>query len=171
MESTGHTTSTFQNYRLENKLLQELGKEKGILNLITGQSQISRFIKFIWLERYQLEFITTAVWKSLLFIIYIDIKQTPNSWLFQVVTGYHIKIKLTTYVSLPLFHCSTVPVHTFHFHCSTTYVSLPLPLMFHFHFYNIDNLKLKRMQDSACWRQFFIGIVNISGILSHKMPT
>lgn len=79
MKTTGHTSSTFQNYRLENKLLQELAEEKGILNLITDQSQISRFIKFIWLERYQLEFITTAVWKSLSFIIYIDIKQILNS--------------------------------------------------------------------------------------------
>ena len=79
MKTTGHTSSTFQNYRLENKLLQELAEEKDILNLITDQSQISRFIKFIWLERYQLEFITTAVWKSLSFIIYIDIKQILNS--------------------------------------------------------------------------------------------
>ena len=33
----------------------------------------------------------------------------------------------------------------------------------------MDYLKLQRMQDSACWWQFLLGIVNI-GILSHKVP-
>ena len=39
------------------------------------------------------------------------------------------------------------------------------------HYYcNISHLKLQRMQDSAYWGQFLLGIVNISGILSHKIP-
>ena len=35
-KGTGHTTSTFQNYRLENKLLQELGDEIFIIISNTG---------------------------------------------------------------------------------------------------------------------------------------
>ena len=32
-----------------------------------------------------------------------QINQALNSWLFEVVTGYHIKINLVTSVSVPLF--------------------------------------------------------------------
>ena len=39
------------------------------------------------------------------------------------------------------------------------------------YYYNITNhLKLQRMQDSAYWWQFLLGIVNSSGILSHEIP-
>ena len=62
-KTTGHTTSTFQNYTLGNKLLQELGEEMEIIISNTVQSKISRFIKFIREEQLQLEFVTTTVWK------------------------------------------------------------------------------------------------------------
>ena len=39
----------------------------------------------------------------LLFIIYTDVKQESNSWSFQVITGYHIKIKLVAHWWLFLF--------------------------------------------------------------------
>ena len=59
-KTTGQTTWNFQNYRLENKLLQELG-DKIISN--TVQSKISPFIKFIWEDQHQLEFVATIVQK------------------------------------------------------------------------------------------------------------
>ena len=73
-KATGYTKSNFQNYRLEHKLLQELCQK--------------------------MEFVTTIVWKyaTIYHVIYINIKQALNSWLVQVVTGYHIKIKFQ-------FHC------------------------------------------------------------------
>ena len=63
-KTTGHTTLTFQNYRLENKLLQQLGDEVFIIISNTFQSKISLFIKFIWEDQHQLEFVTTTVEKS-----------------------------------------------------------------------------------------------------------
>ena len=63
-KTTGHTTLTFQNYRLENKLLQQLGDEVFIIISNTFQSKISLFIKFIWEDQHQLEFVTTIVEKS-----------------------------------------------------------------------------------------------------------
>ena len=60
----------------------------------TVQLKFSPFIKFIREEYHQLKFITTIVRKSLLYLIYMDIKQALNFWWFQVVTGYHIKAKL-----------------------------------------------------------------------------
>ena len=68
LKTTRHKTFTFQNYRLENKLLQELVDEMFIIISNAVQSKISLFIKFIWED--QLEFV---------FIIYIDIKQGLNS--------------------------------------------------------------------------------------------
>ena len=53
-KTTGHTTLTFQNYRLENKLLQELGDEMFIIISNTVQSTISPLIKFIWEDHHQL---------------------------------------------------------------------------------------------------------------------
>ena len=64
-KTTGHTTLTFQNYRLENKLLQQLGDEVFIIISNTFQSKISLFIKFIWEDQHQLEFVTTIVEKSI----------------------------------------------------------------------------------------------------------
>ena len=63
-KTTGHTTLTFQNYRLENKLLQQLGDEVFIIISNTFQSKISLFIKFIWEDQHQLEFVTIIVEKS-----------------------------------------------------------------------------------------------------------
>ena len=63
-KTTGHTTLTFQNYRLENKLLQQLGDEVFIIISNTFQSKISLFIKIIWEDQHQLEFVTTIVEKS-----------------------------------------------------------------------------------------------------------
>ena len=63
-KTTGHTTLTFQNYRLENKLLQQLGDEVFIIISNTFQSKISLFIKFIWEDQHQLELVTTIVEKS-----------------------------------------------------------------------------------------------------------
>ena len=34
----------------------------------------------------------------------------------------------------------------------------------------MSHLKLRRIQDSVYWWQFLLGIVNISGILSYKIP-
>ena len=45
----------------------------------TVQSKINHFIKFIWEEQHQLEFVTPLYVNPLLFIIYIDMKQTLNS--------------------------------------------------------------------------------------------
>ena len=52
---TGYTKSNFQNYRLEHKLLQELGQK--------------------------MEFVTATVWKyaTIYHVIYISIKQALNS--------------------------------------------------------------------------------------------
>ena len=61
---TQHTTSTFQNYRLEDKLLQELDDEMFIIISNTFQSKIIPFIKFIWKDQHQLEFVTTILQKS-----------------------------------------------------------------------------------------------------------
>ena len=63
-KTTRHKTSIFQNNRLENELLQELGEEMDIIISNTAQSKISLFIKFIWGEQHQLEFVTTTVQKS-----------------------------------------------------------------------------------------------------------
>ena len=62
-KTTGHTTLTFQNYTLENKFLQQLGDEVIIIISNTFQSKISLFIKFIWEDQHQLEFVTTIVEK------------------------------------------------------------------------------------------------------------
>ena len=62
-KTTGHTTLTFQSYTLENKLLQQLGVEVFIIISNTFQSKISLFIKFIWEDQHQLEFVTTIVEK------------------------------------------------------------------------------------------------------------
>ena len=62
-KTTGHATSTSQNYRLENKLLHELGEEMDIIISNTVQSKTSPFIKFIWEEQDQLAFATSTVWK------------------------------------------------------------------------------------------------------------
>ena len=70
-KTTGHTTSPFQNHRLENKLLQELGDTIFIIISNTMQWKVSPFIKFIWEDQIQLEFINTIVWNLLLFIIYL----------------------------------------------------------------------------------------------------
>ena len=61
---TQHTTSTFQNYRLEDKLLQELDDEMFIIIPNTFRSKIIPFIKFIWKDQHQLEFVTTILQKS-----------------------------------------------------------------------------------------------------------
>ena len=63
-KATGHTSSTFQNYRLENKLLQELDEEIDIIISNTVQLKIRFFLIFIWEEQHQLKFVTTIVWKS-----------------------------------------------------------------------------------------------------------
>ena len=56
-KATGHTTLTFQNYRLKKKLLQELektkqkkelGNEMFMIISSTVQSKISPFSRFIW---------------------------------------------------------------------------------------------------------------------------
>ena len=54
-KATGYTKSNFQNYRLEHKILQELGQK--------------------------MEFVTTIVWKyaTIYHVIYINIKQGLNS--------------------------------------------------------------------------------------------
>ena len=46
-KTTGHTSSTFQNYRLENKLPQELGKDMDTIISNAVQTEISPFVKFI----------------------------------------------------------------------------------------------------------------------------
>ena len=77
-----HATSAFQDYRLENKLLHELGEEMDIIISNSVQSKISPFIKFISEEQHQLAYFQ------------MNIKQALNYWFLQVVIGYHIKIKL-----------------------------------------------------------------------------
>ena len=57
VKTTGHATSIFQNYKLENKLLQELVEEMDIIIPNTLQSTTA-FIKFIRDEQDQLEFVT-----------------------------------------------------------------------------------------------------------------
>ena len=47
-KKTGNKTLAFQNYRLENKLLQELDDEMFIIISNTVRSKICLFIKFIW---------------------------------------------------------------------------------------------------------------------------
>ena len=59
-KTTEHTL-TFQNYKLQNKLLQELGEEIFIILLNTVQSKISHFIILMWEYQNQLEFITITV--------------------------------------------------------------------------------------------------------------
>ena len=76
-KTAGHATSIFQSYRLENKLLQQLGEEMDAIISNIVQSKICHFIKFNW---------NLLPPNLLLFIIYIDIKQ--------VVTCYHLKINL-----------------------------------------------------------------------------
>ena len=58
---TTEDTLTFQNFKLENKLLQELGEEIFIILLNTVQSKISHFIILMWEYQNQLEFITITV--------------------------------------------------------------------------------------------------------------
>ena len=73
-KTTGHALLTFRNYSLENKLLQELVDEslklfqilfnqKSVL-LLNSSGTISPFIKFIWDDQHQLEFVTIIVQKS-----------------------------------------------------------------------------------------------------------
>ena len=45
----------------ENKLLQELGDKMFIITSNIVQSKVSLFIKFIWKDQHQLEFVTTTV--------------------------------------------------------------------------------------------------------------
>ena len=102
-KTTGHTTSTFENYRLENRLLQDFGDEVDIIISNTVQSKSSPFIKFIRAEHHQLKFVTTIARKSTS-VSHLHRYQTGTEFLmFQVVTGCHIKVKLTARVSLPLF--------------------------------------------------------------------
>ena len=63
-KATGHATLTFQNYRLENKLLQELGPEIFVIISNTVQQKFSPLIKFIWEDQHQLEFVTIIAQKS-----------------------------------------------------------------------------------------------------------
>ena len=63
-KATGHKTSNFQSYRLENKLLQELGDGMFIIISNTVPLKINPFIKFTWEDQHQLEFVTTIVEKS-----------------------------------------------------------------------------------------------------------
>ena len=63
-KKTGNKTLTFQNYILENKLLQELDDEMFIIISNTVQSRIYLFIKFIWEVQHQLEFVITILQKS-----------------------------------------------------------------------------------------------------------
>ena len=72
-KTTGHTTLTFQNYRLENKLFQELGDEMFLVISNSVQSNISPFINFTWKDQHQLDFVTTTVYYLL------NIKQGLNS--------------------------------------------------------------------------------------------
>ena len=77
-KTTQHARSTFQNYRLEYKLLQELGDE--ILIIISNTlKKTSPFIKFIWKYQHLLEFITTIVQKSTTVYNLHNIKQGMNS--------------------------------------------------------------------------------------------
>ena len=78
-KATGHTTLTYQNYRLENKLLQELSDEMFIIISNTVQSKISPFIKFTWEEQHHQTSLPPLYRNQLLFIIYIDIKQGLDS--------------------------------------------------------------------------------------------
>ena len=55
----------------------------------TAQSKINPFIKFIWEEQHQLEFVTPLYANPLLFIIYIDMKQALNSWLLKLSQVTH----------------------------------------------------------------------------------
>ena len=133
--------SNFQNYRLNNKLLQELGEAIFIIisnTLLFNQKSVlllnsSGRISSNW------NFLPSLYRNPLLFIIYIVIKQGLNSWLLQVVTDHHIKIKFQT-------HC------------------------LHYYYNIMSHLKLQRMQDSSYWWNFLLGIVNISGILLHEIP-
>ena len=74
-----------------------------IITSNTAQPKINPFVKFIWEEQHWLEFVSTIVLKSTTVYIYIDIKQALGSWLHQVLTGCHVKIKLAEYISDPLF--------------------------------------------------------------------
>ena len=65
----------------------------------------------------------------LLLVSYSKIKLTLNSWLFQVATDYHIKIKLAAQVSVPLLHF--------------------MACIYRYH--DMDYLKVPILQDSACW--------------------
>ena len=55
---TEHTTLTFQNYRLEEKLLQELGEVMETIMSNADNSEICLFINFIWEQHHQLVFAT-----------------------------------------------------------------------------------------------------------------
>ena len=63
LKATGHTTSAFQNYRLEKKLLQELGDAMFLIISNTVWTKINPFIKFIWEDQHQQEFVNTIVQK------------------------------------------------------------------------------------------------------------
>ena len=55
---TEHITLDFQNYRLEKKLLQELGKKMAIIMSNAVNSEIYPCIKFIWEPYHPLAFVT-----------------------------------------------------------------------------------------------------------------
>lgn len=86
-KTTGHTTSIFQSYRLENKLLQQLCWDIDIT------------IQKIFNEKSLILLNSTGICYKLygnllLFIIYIDTKQTRNPLFLQDVICYYLKIKL-----------------------------------------------------------------------------
>ena len=108
--------STFQNYRLENKLLQELRDELFIIISNTVQPKFSPFIKFIWEGQHQLEFVTNIIQKS--------------------TTVYHLHWYKAGIEFLIAASCHSLP---------------------------------HKNKLAAYWWQFLLGIINISGILSHKI--
>ena len=81
-KTRGHTTPTFQNYKLENKLLQELSDEMFIITLNTFQSNILKSVLLLNSSgriSINWNFSPPLYRNPLLFIIYIDIKQGLNS--------------------------------------------------------------------------------------------
>ena len=106
-KTRGHEISTFQNYRLSNKLLQESGEEIDTIVSNIVQLKIKPFAKFLWEDERQLEFFFTnpilTVWKSTT-VHYLHRHKTGTKLLIPPICHrLPLKIKLAASDSVPLF--------------------------------------------------------------------
>ena len=82
LKTIGHTTSAFQKYRLENKLLlKEFGAEMDIIISNTVQSKSVLLWNSSGRSSINRKFLPTLYGTPLLLIIYIDIKQWNRHWI------------------------------------------------------------------------------------------